>query len=494
MFSYLFSSTISLSLSWILYKLVLKREKTFVFNRFYLLSTLVLGLVIPSLEIENRQFSEFITNDTTAYIIESVEPEITTETTINYETLVPTKTSFNWMNLFYCLYSIGFMFLFCRFLLNLKTIRKLITGSAINHHVSGMKVIPHENSTFSFFNYLFINKTHAQIENIPQEVLLHERIHAKQWHSIDILISELCIILFWFNPIVSFYRKEISENHEYLADHGVLQSGIESDSYANQLLSYTQQKTTPLSCGFSFIQTKNRILMLQQQKASLLRISFKLSLAIIISGLSLSISSFSYKKVQTPLTIVLDPGHGGKDPGASMGGILEKDITLAIAKQLQAIDHEGEFNFIFSRSSDQFVSLKERVNTINEVAADFFIGFHTMESENPSLNHSVSIYFPAYSDTNKMELLSKLREIEIVVKSMSNNINQHDKPSAFQVGSTSSNSYVLKQLTHPGFNMQLTFAKGITQNPQDNEYFINDLAQKIYISLLEWKSTRESNK
>ncbi|MCF7919550.1 MAG: N-acetylmuramoyl-L-alanine amidase [Candidatus Cloacimonetes bacterium] len=78
-------------------------------------------------------------------------------------------------------------------------------------------------------------------------------------------------------------------------------------------------------------------------------------------------------------TIVLDPGHGGKDPGAIgfSGKVYEKDITLAIAEKLKAkIEAEGKIKVFLTRSSDRFVSLRERTEYANEIEADLFISIH----------------------------------------------------------------------------------------------------------------------
>jgi N-acetylmuramoyl-L-alanine amidase len=76
-------------------------------------------------------------------------------------------------------------------------------------------------------------------------------------------------------------------------------------------------------------------------------------------------------------TIVIDPGHGGKDPGAMAYGMKEKDIVLAIARQLRPVlEKELGARVILTRENDEFVSLEERTAIANTQGADLFVSLH----------------------------------------------------------------------------------------------------------------------
>jgi len=79
-----------------------------------------------------------------------------------------------------------------------------------------------------------------------------------------------------------------------------------------------------------------------------------------------------------PITIAIDAGHGGEDPGAKgRNGTYEKDITLAIARKLKAlVDDEPNMRGILVRDGDYFVELKERVNKARKMRADLFVSIH----------------------------------------------------------------------------------------------------------------------
>ena len=76
-------------------------------------------------------------------------------------------------------------------------------------------------------------------------------------------------------------------------------------------------------------------------------------------------------------TIVIDPGHGGPDNGAMVGGVIEKDVTLAFAKQLAGkLEASGQFNVVMSRATDVFVPLSERVRIARSSGASLMISVH----------------------------------------------------------------------------------------------------------------------
>ncbi|MGB7318042.1 MAG: N-acetylmuramoyl-L-alanine amidase, partial [Planktotalea sp.] len=77
------------------------------------------------------------------------------------------------------------------------------------------------------------------------------------------------------------------------------------------------------------------------------------------------------------ITVVLDPGHGGIDPGASVDGITEADLMLILAQEVRdALLRSGDFNVVLTRDGDEFVSLERRVQVARAAGADLFVSFH----------------------------------------------------------------------------------------------------------------------
>ncbi len=109
---------------------------------------------------------------------------------------------------------------------------------------------------------------------------------------------------------------------------------------------------------------------------------------------------FAGKRILTPQgikyamrTVVIDAGHGGKDPGTmSPKGIKEKTITLYIAKQLGVYLRDEGINVILTRDRDNFISLGRRVQIANERNADFFVSVHVNAARHRSVN-GVEVFY-----------------------------------------------------------------------------------------------------
>ena len=92
---------------------------------------------------------------------------------------------------------------------------------------------------FSFFNHIFIHPEYHKQEDLDV-IMAHEEVHIRERHWIDLLVIELFTLVFWFNPISWLLEQAIKQNHEYLADQGVLSRGQSPARYqlllVNQLM------------------------------------------------------------------------------------------------------------------------------------------------------------------------------------------------------------------------------------------------------------------
>lgn len=97
---------------------------------------------------------------------------------------------------------------------------------------------------------------------------------------------------------------------------------------------------------------------------------------------------FAQSKQEPFKTIIIDPGHGGRDPGATgRNGLKEKDVVLQLAKEiLQLAEKEPYPEIYLTRYTDNFVPLKERSRLARILKADLFISFHCNHSTNPGAN------------------------------------------------------------------------------------------------------------
>lgn len=142
-----------------------------------------------------------------------------------------------------------------------------------------VKIKDTKASPFSFFHWIFIN-TETNSSSELAEIIAHEQVHVRQYHSIDVILSEVLCICFWWNPFAWLLKREIKINLEYLADRGVLNSGFDSKKYQYALLQVSNKNTgIPLINNFNVSQLKKRITMMNKKKSPVLS-SVKYLLAI----------------------------------------------------------------------------------------------------------------------------------------------------------------------------------------------------------------------
>ena len=135
------------------------------------------------------------------------------------------------------------------------------------------------------------------------DIILHEKEHIRQKHSLDLFLIELVSTFQWMNPFVWLLRKSVKETHEYLADHAVLQQGVQVNDYQKLLLSYALGVGYPaLITPLNFSLNKKRMIMMKKMKSPDRRKWRSLILLPIILILSLAFSNpFSTKKTVSQL-------------------------------------------------------------------------------------------------------------------------------------------------------------------------------------------------
>lgn len=184
--------------------------------------------------------------------------------------------------------------------------------------VEGVKVrfTKEKGSPFSFFRWIFINKNMLD-DPCLHEVLLHEQTHARQWHSVDVMLSEVATILCWFNPFAWILRREVRVNLEFLADQCVVAKGHDARTYQYHLLALTYQRSVAtLTNNFNVLPLKQRIKMMNKERSkSIGRLKYLLLLpvcALLFMMSSTPVSAQSTKSTTHPDGSVTIK-YGGKD-------------------------------------------------------------------------------------------------------------------------------------------------------------------------------------
>ncbi|WP_169312717.1 M56/M15 family metallopeptidase [Gillisia limnaea] len=337
-------------------------------------------------------------------------------------------------------------------------------------------LLKERGNPYSFFNYLFIHPQDLKEDKYLDLVLIHEKAHSRQLHSADILFLEFLGCFFWYNPFLWLYKKEILENHEYLADEAVIKAGGNREVYASQLVKSGGKVLQPLLSGFSFIQTKNRLNMLHIKRSSRSRIALKAGITLFLFAAVFAVSSFNTIGNPAPFVVVVDAGHGGKDSGNNEVESLEKEINLAVAIKLLALGNEKEVRVILLRERDEFLSLEERVNFVNAQGADMFLSLHCNASGDNQKSGAEVIFSPQSNSASQSAKYSRL---------LANHLLQTVETAEIK----KSNFFVLKNSDIPAVMIEMGFMTNTRDFAllRDNRYH-QELAEGIYNGLLSIKN------
>ena len=266
MFSYLLKTTLCWALFYLLYHLWLGKETFFKINRWYLLGTALLGIIIPAID-----FQWLVPVHEEPAILHYMQP--ITIGMEQLETVIVTASAeeavINWWGLLIKIYWLGAAIAFARFIYGVFKINKLYNEgekSIFNNYQFVLTSALHV--PFSFFKNLFWSKNFKVDEEDKQSILRHEEAHIFQWHSIDIILFEILGILFWCIPFIYFYKKAIKTTHEYLADDYVVAQASRK-KYGQLLLRQSQSgMTVAISNSLFSSQLKNRIVMMTKNRST----------------------------------------------------------------------------------------------------------------------------------------------------------------------------------------------------------------------------------
>jgi hypothetical protein len=282
---YLLKSAACLFLFFGFYKLFLEKESMHLLKRFYLLGALVASFVFPLIifstyvEVPIEEFSQRIT-----YENFDATPTLEIESTNILSSIL------------WGIYTLGVLFFGARFVINVLSIFKKIKNHPLQKNRNFITVllniptIPH-----TFFQYIFLNKESFENRSIPQEVIWHEETHAREMHSIDILLIEFLQVIFWFNPLFFYFKKSMKLNHEFLADQSVLKRGVNTSSYQKILLAFSSNAQVPVlahAINYSFIKKRFTVMKTHTSKKTIW-----LRTLLILPLVALTLYSFSTKKV-----------------------------------------------------------------------------------------------------------------------------------------------------------------------------------------------------
>lgn len=280
---YILKSAFCLGVFYVVFRALLSRSTFFRFNRITLLAGMCCCILLPLLQFTTDEGNVFnVPFQTVQRALIEVSPsgilpvqsdgmtEEDTQAAIIQS--VEASTSVSAVN--HIIYVSGLVYLFgaCSVLLLflLSTIRMLhlIRGAEKRKFRAYTLVLTKEPvGSFSWGRKIVMSE--KDYGEHPDEILLHEQMHLRNYHTLDLFFIQCFLIFQWFNPAVWLLRRELQEIHEYEADNGVINTGIDATRY--QLLLVKKAVGTRLysmANGFNHSKLKNRITMMLKERTN----------------------------------------------------------------------------------------------------------------------------------------------------------------------------------------------------------------------------------
>ena len=256
LFIYIAKSSGLLILFYCAYYFLLRKETFFNSNRWFLLAGLVTSVALPFLvytkivwidpvPIPNLKYSQ-------VYIPQTIQE--------GFEV--------NWNYVFLAIYSIGFLAFIIKFAIDFYSLNSILKGKKIQQQADFKFVDVKENiAPFSYFDYIVYNSSMYSDSEL-ESIIEHEKVHSDQNHTIDVIISRVFCVLFWFNPIIWQYKKAILQNLEFIADNEASKKISDKKAYQYTLLKITTHEScVAITNHFYQSLIKKRIVMLNKNQS-----------------------------------------------------------------------------------------------------------------------------------------------------------------------------------------------------------------------------------
>lgn len=336
------------------YWLWLRKHTYFAFNRFYLLTALLISFAAPWVVLPESAPEPLpvvsLALEPTAIVF---APTATEQSLITAEEALP------------LLYLLGVLVMGIRLGYRLWSLLRIVFAGQ-RERVGKYTIVrlSDENlSSFSFLNYLVVSNKDA--ESYGDVVLRHELVHIQQKHSWDLLWVEIVHALVWWNPILIFYKRSLKEIHEYIADEQATNG--DRLTYARTLAGYAFGVSPQVLTNnfFDISQLKNRIAMLTKNRSSrwvlgryLLALPVVVGLTVLVAARSAEPSEIIMEQTAEELAV---KGRVVTSEGKGLPGVA---IIVANTNSGTITDADGNYLIKVARGKQlvfSFVGFKTQV-------------------------------------------------------------------------------------------------------------------------------------
>lgn len=353
---YLLQASTALVLFFLGYCLVFRRLTFYALNRLFLLVGIIFSIVYPLIDLaELSKGSALLTNPIHLaidwHVVESIQSQA--------------HFRGGWPLVLFVFWSgVGLMTL--RLLVQLMSFvhihRK--TSWALHNGIR-FRQIDDDFNPFSFWQTIYLNPAKHSPEEL-EPILQHEQIHVSEWHTLDILLAELCLVFFWFNPVSWFIKKAMKENLEFRVDQQLLKGGFDAKNYQYMLVRIGGLRVT-LATNFTELTLKKRIGMMNR-KPSPRKLMTSYILLLVIVGI-LILSKMPGASVNRTREMASMASDFSMNPETAFAVIDTPNGTLNLIKQIQLKSRKAGKEppnelILFSKNSagrgmDVYVKLKD---------------------------------------------------------------------------------------------------------------------------------------
>ena len=342
---YVLQVNVGLLVFYLLYRGLLARDTFLGMRRLYWWAAWVLAFLYPLVELGVWGRTETPLQVVMADYAEAM--------TVVVSAVAPEEAAtWSWQDGLALLWAAGASALLLRMLVQLAVVCRLARrGRKVEWHGVRVLAVEGDNVPFSFFRWIFVqpgNHSEGELE----EILAHEQAHVRQWHSLDVVVSELLCCLFWFNPAVWLAKRCVRQNLEFLADRAVVHSGFDRKNYQYHLLRLSYGVNIgQIVNNFNVSPLKKRIMMMNKKKS---RHAGALKYALLLPMAGLLVLSANAEAVAETAENVVAHWTADEGPVRMTGVVVDENgkplpgVTVVIKGSMLGVatDAEGRFEIV----------------------------------------------------------------------------------------------------------------------------------------------------
>ena len=332
---YILKSAVCLAIFYLFYRLLLSKETFHRFNRMALLGVMLLSCLLPLVKVTVEQASPVNAQ------VMSME-DLLLMYQWNSEAVVEEGSRpFHWQEGLVLVYFVGLFFVIVRHLWSLGRMLYLIRHSRCERLDNGIRLVVHRRklAPFSWMRYIVISET--DLKESGHHILVHEMAHIHHRHSWDLLLTEACAWLQWFNPAIWLLKQELQNIHEYEADEEVLRQGINAKEYQMLLIKKAVgARLYSIANSFNRSSLKKRITMMIRKKSNpwaRAKYLYVLPLA------AVTVAAFARPEISKPLDEISSVKVN--DLSAVLETYADKNVSNPAEKtklKMKVVDEEGK--------------------------------------------------------------------------------------------------------------------------------------------------------